>query len=134
MRTSTPLPNNRSFGGLFVLVFSLLAAWLWHRHGWYFWGFVWAGCAVVTLLLTLLAPHILTPFNRAWMRLGVLLNRIVSPVVLGIMYGVLIVPVGLWMKLVGRDVLRLRSNPDVTSYWQQRGRSSIVPDDFKNQF
>lgn len=128
------MPSNRSFGSLFVFVFSLLAAWLWYRHGWYFWSIMWTGCAFATLLLTLLAPDILTPFNRAWMRLGFLLNRIVSPVVLGVMYGVLIVPVGLWMKLVGRDALLIKQTLSLTTHWRQRKRPNIVPDDFKNQF
>lgn len=129
-----PLPSNRSFGSLFVFVFGLLAGWQWYRHGWHVWSIVWAGCAFVTLVLTVFTPRMLTPFNRAWMQLALLLNRIVSPLVLAVMYGVLIVPVGLWMKLVGRDALRLKPTRSVASHWQQQERSAIRPADFKNQF
>ncbi len=126
------LPSNRSFGTLFVFVFALLATW----QGWrgaQVWMLFWLCLAAVTAAVTLLRPQWLTPLNRAWMKLGHLLGRIVSPLVLGIMYAVLIVPVGLVMRIVGRDVMhrRFESKP---SYWLERTDGVMSAERFKNQF
>src|SRR5687768_14537502 len=79
-----PLPSNRSFGTLFVAVFGLLAAYMWWHdvaaHPWLI------GLSVLTLLVTLTRPDWLAPANRAWMKLAELLNRVVSPVILGVMF------------------------------------------------
>jgi hypothetical protein len=128
------LPSNRAFGTLFVIVFSLLAIWRWAVSGWGFGSVFWAGLAALVLITTLLRPDFLTPLNRAWMRLAELLNRIVSPIVLGVMYGVLIIPVGLIMRIAGRDALRLRSDGKASTYWRERSDGTFTPDRFKNQF
>lgn len=132
MQNETRYPSNRSFGTLFILVFALLAFW----QGWQ--GarsrmLVWLGLACVTAGVTLLRPDWLTPLNRAWMALGHLLGRIVSPVVLGLMYIVLIVPVGLVMRLFGRDALHRRFTTD-SSYWQERSDGTVSPERFTHQF
>ncbi len=93
----------------------------------------WLGLAVVTASVTLLRPQWLTPLNRGWMALGHLLGRIVSPLVLGLMYAVLIVPVGLVMRVVGRDVLHRRFESK-TSYWHERADGVLSAERFKNQF
>lgn len=132
MQQQNQLPSNQSFGALFVFVFSVLAAW----QGWR--GaqglmFLWLGLAIITAGVTLLRPVWLTPLNRAWMTLGHLLGHIVSPVVLGMMYAVLIVPVGLIMRIVGRDIMHRRFTPDA-SYWQERTDGAMSTERFKNQF
>ncbi|TXF13363.1 hypothetical protein [Pelomicrobium methylotrophicum] len=99
-------PGNRAFGALFVFVFAALALWRWLAAGWGLWPKVWAALSVAVLVVTVVRPALLTPFNRAWMRLGDLLHRIVSPVVLGVMYAVLIVPVGLFMHRAVRNLNR----------------------------
>lgn len=127
------LPSNRAFASLFLVVLGALSAWhFWHgRPGA---GWLWFSLAAVLGLVALIAPGCLTPLNRAWMRLGLLLNRVMSPLVLGVMYAVLIVPVGLVVKLFGRDVLRLKSNPTASSHWRIREQAVIRREDFKNQF
>lgn len=127
------LPNNRSFGLLFVVVFGVLCGWQWWTHPARVWPWVWGGLALVTALVTAIAPDWLQPFNRGWMRLAQLLNRIVSPVVLGLMYALVIVPPGLFMKLIGRDLMHRRRD-DAASYWQPRPQTPIEPDSFRNQF
>lgn len=127
-------PGNRAFGALFVFVFAALALWRWLAAGWGLWPKVWAALSVAVLVVTVVRPALLTPFNRAWMRLGDLLHRIVSPVVLGVMYVVLIVPVGLFMRLIGRDALRLKLSPKAPTYWLAREESAFSPERFKNQF
>jgi len=132
MKNNEKLPSNRSFGALFIVVFGLLAVW----QGWrgaQDWMLMWASLAAITLLTAVFRPESLTPLNRAWMALGHLLGRIVSPVVLGVMYAILIVPVGLFMKLIGRDVMHRKYSKDA-SYWCVRDDGEIKPDSFKNQF
>ncbi len=126
------LPSNRAFGALFILVFALLAAWQ-YWLGTLALATFWLSLAVVTAGITIVRPKWLAPFNRAWMALGYLLGRIVSPLVLGIMYAVLIVPVGLVMRIVGRDVMHRRYESK-SSYWLERADGLISAERFKNQF
>ncbi len=132
MTSSAPLPSNRSFGTLFVVVFALVGAVVWwrggHAHGW------WFGLSVLTLLLTLFRPDWLAPANRAWMKLAEILNRVVSPVVLGIIFFGMFAPVGWAMRLARRDALRRRFEPGARSYWIEREPPGPDPAGLPNQF
>lgn len=133
--STTPLPSNTSFGGLFVVVFALLAGWA----GWKGatpWAVGLAVAAVLFLLTTLVAPRLLTPLNRAWMALGHLLGRIISPIVLGVMFFGLITPVALVQRLSGRDALRLRAfrDPKVSSHWVRRDPAGPAPESFRRPY
>lgn len=125
-------PSNRSFGGLFFVVFVLLAAWQAWR-GTPLWMGVWLAAAVATGAVTLFRPRWLAPFNRAWMTLGDWLGRIVSPVELRVLYAVLIVPAGLVMRVIGRNVMP-GPDPRAASYWLPREDGAMAPERFKNQF
>ena len=67
-----------------------------------------------------LSPAALAPLNRVWTRFGLLLHRIVSPVVLGVMFFVVVTPMGLVMRALGKDPLRLRFDREARSYWIDR--------------
>ena len=82
----------------------------------------------------LAVPRVLGPLNRLWMRLGLLLARIVNPVILFLMYALIFVPVGLAMRLFGRDALRLKPDRGATSYWIVRNPPGPEPQTMKNQF
>lgn len=133
--STTPLPSNTSFGGLFVVVFLLLAGWAFWR-GAMPWATGFAAVAAAFLLTTLIAPHLLTPLNRAWMALGHLLGRIISPIVLGLMFYGLITPVALVQRLSGRDALRLRAfrDPKLSSHWIRRDPVGPPPESFRRQY
>lgn len=128
-----PPPSDRSFGLLFAVVFGVLAAWL-----------AWAGTtgaasaltalAVLTLLVALLRASLLNPLNRAWMKLGALLHRLVSPVILGAIYFLVITPYAIVMRLAGRDALRRRLDPITPSYWIKREPPGPAPDSLPHQF
>jgi len=81
----------------------------------------------------LIKPDLLLPLNKLWMRFGLLIGRIVSPIVLGVIYFGLFMPISFIMRLIGRDELRLRVNNDGTN-WISRENSSIKSTAFKNQF
>jgi len=125
-------PSNRSFGWLFTVVFTLAGAYsLWNKGWFYPWAFALAG---MTALVTVLAPEWLSPLNRAWMRFGELLHRIVSPVVLGVIFYGVFTPVGFFMRIVGRDVLNRRFESEAGTYWVSRTPPGPADDSLRDQF
>jgi hypothetical protein len=129
---TAPAPSNRQFGLVFVIFFALLAAFsAWRGGDWF------VGLAVASLtvgLVTLVVPRVLTPFNRAWMKLAAVLHRIFSPVVLGIMFFAVITPVGLIARRCRRDPLRRRREPDAPSYWIEREPPGPPPGSLDKQY
>jgi len=127
-----PLPSNRSFGTLFVVVFGLLGAFSWWRGGAvYPWAF---GLSVLTLAVTLAKPDWLAPANRAWMKLAEVLNRVVSPIVLGVMFFGLFTPTAWVMRLAGRDAMKRRFEPAARTYWVERDPPGPDPAGLPHQF
>jgi hypothetical protein len=95
----------------------------------------WAlGLAVVLLGLALLAPTTLGPLNRAWTRLGLLLQRVTNPVILGLLFYLAITPTGLVMRLLGKTPLRLRLDRAAPTYWIDRRPPGPAGDTMRNQF
>jgi len=89
--------------------------------------------AIIFVTFTLVTPKVLSPLNRAWYELGMLLGKIVSPIVLGAMFFVLITPIALITRLFGRDELKIKKS-FVQSYWVDRLPPGPPSDSFKNQF
>jgi Saxitoxin biosynthesis operon protein SxtJ len=82
----------------------------------------------------LVAPRLLAPLNHAWMWLGLMLHRVVAPVLMGIVFFGVILPIGVVMRLRGKDLLRLRFDHNATSYWIIRDPPGPAPEGLKNQF
>ena len=76
----------------------------------------------------------LTGANLVWLKFGLVLHSIVSPIVLGVIFLGLLTPVALLMRLFGRDALTLGFDPALPSYWKERGRPLIEPESFPRQF
>jgi predicted membrane metal-binding protein len=126
------LPSDRSFGFTFTAVFSLVSAWAWWRDAaWWHWSLV---AAVLFAAFAAVAPRLLHPLNILWMRLGALLNRIVSPVVLGSIYFLLLTPIAAAMRSRGRDVLHRRFDPKLRTYWIPRDPPGPKVENFPRQF
>lgn len=83
---SAKLPSNRSFGLLFTVVFLIVAAYTWTKDYSAQWVQIWLVISGVFLAFALLFPAVLTPLNKMWFALGLLLGKVVSPVVLGILF------------------------------------------------
>lgn len=131
--TPNTMPSDRSFGFTFVVVFVLLAAWqAWIDHVRI--ALFFTGLSVAVLLVALSRPALLNRLNRAWMKLAELLHRIVSPIVLGGMYFLVITPFGIVMRLAGRDALLRRLDPTARSYWINRDPPGPAPDSLPHQF
>jgi len=125
-------PSNRSFGFVFAAVFSAIGfISLFSSKGVLIWAFV-AGAAFA--LAAIVIPVVLTPLNRLWLKFGILLHKIVSPIVLAIMFFVVITPIGIVMRLVGKDPLRLRLDKNTNSYWIERIPPGPAPESLKDQF
>ena len=118
MQPAHPLPSDRSFGLTFAFVFAAIGAWMiWKPVAFAPWSF---GLSAGFLLAAVALPRVLRPLNQLWMRFGALLHRIVSPVVLGAIFFVVITPVALVMRARGRDALHRRLDSNLVSYWIAR--------------
>lgn len=128
----TALPSNRSFGWTFTGFFLLAGIYgLWRGGAALSWLLPLAALMAV---VTLTREHWLTPLNRAWMKLGELLGRVVSPVVLGVIFFGMFTPVGWVMRRAGRDAMLRRWEPGAPSYWVKRDPPGPPDDSFKNMF
>jgi hypothetical protein len=96
-------------------------------------GIVAAVIAVSLFLFALVAPAKLARLNRLWFHFGVLLGRVVSPIVLGIMFFLLITPVAFMTRLLGRDALLLKKR-SLTTYWVDRTPPGPSGESYRNQF
>jgi hypothetical protein len=124
--------SDRSFGIVMAGGFSVLAL----LNGWHG-GKVWplmAGIAILLLAAALLYPAVLNPLNRAWLKFGLLLHRLVSPIVMGLVFYGTVLPTGLVMRAMGKDLLRLKLQPDADSYWIVRQPPGPAPETMKDQF
>ena len=125
-----PRASERSFGLVFAGIFTLVAFLpLFEHHAPRWWAFA---VAIAFAVLAFAAPHALAPLNTVWMAIGRLMHRIVSPVMLGFLVIVAVVPTGLFLRLTGADPLRLKFVRGARSYWQTR--DATVAQSFKNQF
>jgi hypothetical protein len=130
---TTPVPSDQKFGLTLAAACAVLAVYAFARHRtWMLWG-LWLLGSVGFGVCTYAAPRALSPLKRVWLRLGEQLGKIVSPVVLGIMFFLIMTPIALLARMFGRDVLHLR--PRTTdSYWRAPMRPGAAADSFRNQF
>ena len=111
-------PTNRSFGFVFVGFFLVVGAVGYYKGRELFW--IWPCLSAVVLLITLTVPNALTPLNRAWTKFGLVLHKITSPIILGIMFFVVVTPFALVMRLFGKQFLSLKLERNAKSYWITR--------------
>lgn len=132
-RSQAVKPSSERFFGLtFVVVFVLIGLYpLIHGQSPRPWAL---GLAALLLAVALLAPGLLRPANLLWLKFGALLHSITSPIILGVMFFLLITPTGLIMRLLGKDLLRLKSEPDGQSYWIKREPPGPAKDSLRKQF
>jgi len=126
------LPSNKSFGLFFAIIFFLFAVYSSFNLSRLF--FIAAVSFSVFFFLTaLFFDWVLLPLNKLWMKFGFLLGKIVSPLIMGVIFFILFVPIGLIMRLFGRDELRLKMNSSDT-HWKSREDDGSGSDSFKYQF
>ena len=125
-------PSHEKFGWFFAAVFALSGAYFkWKLAS--AWDMPMFMLALVFAALAVAAPKLLAPLNKLWFQLGMALGRLVSPIILGTIFFLLITPIAFFIKLSGRDVLHLKKR-DVRSYWVKREPAGPEPESFNNQF
>jgi hypothetical protein len=122
------LPSNRSFGIVFFVVFLLIGLYpLLNSEEARLWSLI---ISLIFILLGLLNSKILTPLNKIWFKFGIFLGKIISPLIMGIIFFLVVTPIGLIMRLLGKDLLNLRYNKN-KSYWIEKNDPKSK---MKNQF
>ena len=112
--------NNKSFGILFFIVFLIIAIWpVLSSEAVRIWAAV---ISVVFLILGIINSKILTPLKKGWIKLGEILGRVIAPVIMGFIYFIIITPIGILMRLIGKDLLNTKFNKD-KSYWIKRAKN-----------
>lgn len=127
--------SDRGFGltvGGILLLIACVRTWL--RDGYGIVELVLGGVGLCLVVLALVWAPSLAGLNRAWTKLGLLMFKVVNPVVLALMYLVTIVPIGLIMRASGRDPLRLKLDPSASTYWVKREPPGPAPETMINQF
>ena len=124
--------SDRSLGFVFAAVFAVIACWPLFFGGALHW---WAvAVAAVFALLAMLKPALLAGLNRQWLKLGILLGKVVSPIALGVLFYGVITPIGFALRLAGKDPLRLKFDRGADTYWIRREPPGPPPDSMTNQF
>ena len=120
--------SNRSFGIVFFVVFLLIALYpLLKESDLRIWSLL---ISLIFLALGLLNSNLLTPLNKLWFKFGLFLGKIISPLIMGFIFFVVVTPIGIIMRLLGKDLLNLKYNKK-KSYWiEKTGPKSKM----KNQF
>ena len=128
----TPVSSERSFGVVFTTVFAVIG--LWPLVGGAtprIWALVVAG---VFLAATLIAPKSLKPLNLLWFKFGMLLGRIVTPIVMFFVFVVAVLPTALLVRAFGKDPMNRKLNATAPSYWIPRDATVDRDNSMKNQF
>lgn len=124
--------SERSFGIVFAVVFALIGLWpLKAGADIRLWALV---LAAAFLVIALAAPKLLKPLNLIWFKFGLLLHKIMTPLIMGLLFFLTVTPVGMLMRATGKDPMRLKRDPTATSYWITRDPPGPKPDSMKNQF
>ena len=123
------LPSNRSFGIVFFVFFFILASWPLLNNGQILKLPLFL--SLIFLLLGVFNSNILTPLNKIWMKFGLLLGSVISPIVMGIIFFGIITPTGFILRIFKKDILMLKIKPNNRTYWIDKDNSN---NDMKNQF
>lgn len=124
--------STRSFGVVFAIVFGLIGLYpLLGGSPVRFWALAIGGAF---LFFAFFFSEVLQPLNRLWFQFGMLLAKVINPIVMFLIYIVTIVPFGLGARLAGKDLLRLKFQPDRSTYWEAREPPGPEPESLNNQF
>ena len=110
--------TNRGFGILFFIVFFIVAIWPILSGGELrLWSFI---IAIIFLIMGIMKSRFLTPLNIAWIKFGELLGVIIAPVIMGLVYFLVVLPIGIFMRVLGKDLLKLKFKKHESSYWNKK--------------
>ena len=128
MQQKIKLPSNRNFGIVFSIVFLIVSLWpLLSQNDIRIWSLIISG---IFFVLGIINSKLLLPLNNIWFKFGLLLGNFIAPIVMGIIYFMVVTPIGLIMRLLGKDLLNLKKSNKET-YWIEKDNSNS---NLKNQF
>ena len=114
------IATNRSFGILFFIVFLLIAIWpILSESSIRVWSLI---ISLIFLLLGLINSKLLTPLKNEWIKLGEFLGKIIAPIIMGIIYFFIVTPIGLIMRIIGKDLINIKYSKE-KSYWINRKKN-----------
>ena len=126
--TEIKIGSNKSFGIVFFIVFLLIAIYpLINNDELRIWSLV---VSIIFLILGLINSKVLTPLNKLWFKFGLLLGKVVSPLIMGIIFFFVVTPTAFIMRIIGKDLLNLKFNNKKTYWIEKTGPKSKM----KNQF
>ena len=129
IKSNIKISSNRNFGLVFFFIFlavSILP--LTHNESPRIWSAI---ISLAFLILVLTRSKLLTPLNRLWAKFGIILGSIIAPIVMGVVFFLVITPIGLVMKIIGKDLLNLKYDKKKETYWVKRDRPTST---MKQQF
>ena len=120
IKSNIKISSNRNFGLVFFIVFLILG----------FWPIINAGeikiwlvvISLIFLVLGMMKSKLLTPLNKLWFKFGIFLGAIISPIVMGLVYFLVVAPIGIFMRLLGKDLLKTRKVKNTSTYWIKRDK------------
>ena len=128
MQKNIKLPSNRNFGVVFFIAFLIIALWpLLKQNEIRIWSLI---ISFIFFVLGLINSNLLTPLNKLWFKFGILLGNIIAPIIMGIVFFLVVTPIGLIMRFFRKDILKLKKNTS-DSYWINKDDTNSS---MKNQF
>ena len=128
-KSKIKIGSNRNFASVFFFVFLIITLWPLLNEGA---PRIWSlAIAIIFLMLGLLNSKLLTPLNILWFKFGLFLGSIVSPIVMGVIFFLVITPIGFFMKIIGKDLLNNKYDNKKESYWIDRSKTKST---MKQQF
>ena len=123
------ISSNRNFGLVFFIVFLIVALWpLKYEGDIRLWSLI---LSIIFIILGILNSKLLTPLNKLWFKFGILLGSIVSPIIMGIVYFLVVTPTGIIMRLLGKNLLHMKKIKSASTYWTKREKQHST---MKKQF
>ena len=128
-KSKIKISSNRSFGLVFFVVFLIIALWpLKSGEEFRLWSLV---LSIIFFILGILNSKLLTPLNKLWFKFGIFLGAIISPIIMGIVYFLVVTPTGVFMRLLGKDLLKTSKVKNTSTYWIKRNKQQST---MKKQF
>ena len=129
LNSKIKISSNRSFGLVFFVVFLIVALWpLKYEEDIRLWSLA---LSIIFLILGVLNSKLLTPLNKLWFKFGIFLGAVISPIIMGIVYFLVVTPTGVFMRLLGKDLLKTSKVKNTSTYWIKRNKQQST---MKKQF
>ena len=129
IKSNIKISSNRNFGLVFFFIFLVVSIWpLTHNETPRIWSAI---ISLAFLILVLTRSKLLTPLNRLWAKFGIILGAIIAPIVMGVVFFLVITPIGLVMKIIGKDLLSIKYDKKKETYWVKRDKPTST---MKQQF